>query len=196
VLREFYRICKWHYAACADACRQITASTQVNRLDIRHIDQHNYPRNGPASRCQDRGVTRRRRAAPAPRGRARSPLRSASLFRPTGRRAGEVRDAASRRDRRRVHRDHRRGVRLSRPTFYQAQAAFAQAGLPGLLPQKRGPRGPHKLRADVLAFVLASRAAEGTSARVLAARIRERFGIAIHPRSLERAWRRQEKKHP
>jgi transposase len=85
---------------------------------------------------------------------------------------------------------------FSRPTFYQAQAAFAQAGLPGLLPQKRGPRGPHKLRADVLAFVLVSRAAEGASARVLAARIQERFGISIHPRSLERAWRRQEKKRP
>jgi transposase len=83
---------------------------------------------------------------------------------------------------------------FSRPTFYQAQAAFAQAGLPGLLPQKRGPRGPHKLRADVLAFVLAERAAEGASARVLAARIHERFGISIHPRSIERAWRRQEKK--
>lgn len=85
---------------------------------------------------------------------------------------------------------------FSRPTFYQAQAAFAQAGLPGLLPQKRGPRGPHKLRADVLAFVRASRAADGAGARVLATRVRDRFGLALHPRTIERALRRQEKKHP
>ena len=35
-----------------------------------------------------------------------------------------------------------------------------------------------------------------TSARGLAARVQERFGIAIHPRSIERAWRRRGKKTP
>src|SRR5260370_13951618 len=38
---------------------------------------------------------------------------------------------------------------LSRPSFYQAQRAFQQQGLGGLLPQKRGPRGGHKLTAAV-----------------------------------------------
>lgn len=39
---------------------------------------------------------------------------------------------------------------LSRPTFYQAQHAFAQQGLGGLIPRKRGPRGAHKLTPAVL----------------------------------------------
>ena len=33
---------------------------------------------------------------------------------------------------------------VSRPTFYQAEAAFARAGLAGLLPRQRGPKGVHK----------------------------------------------------
>ena len=32
---------------------------------------------------------------------------------------------------------------VSRPTFYQPEAAFAQQGLAGLLPQQRGPKRPH-----------------------------------------------------
>jgi len=32
---------------------------------------------------------------------------------------------------------------VSRPTFYQAQATFGQAGLGGLVPRKRGRRSAH-----------------------------------------------------
>ena len=39
---------------------------------------------------------------------------------------------------------------LSRPTFYQAEAALARAGLAGLLPQPRGPKGAHKLTPEVM----------------------------------------------
>jgi len=35
---------------------------------------------------------------------------------------------------------------LSRPTFYQAEAAFARDGLGGLLPQPRGPSGAQAQR--------------------------------------------------
>ena len=42
---------------------------------------------------------------------------------------------------------------VSRPTFYQAKAGFEDAGLAGLMPGKRGPRGPHKLQGEVLAFL-------------------------------------------
>jgi transposase len=83
---------------------------------------------------------------------------------------------------------------MSRPTFYQAQAAFRARGLPGLLPQKRGPRHAHKLDEAVMAFVTDVRAAEALGARALAQRIEARFGVLVHPRSLERALRRQEKK--
>ena len=42
---------------------------------------------------------------------------------------------------------------FSRPSFYQAQAAFQQGGLPALMPQKRGPKQAHKLTAEVLGFL-------------------------------------------
>lgn len=83
---------------------------------------------------------------------------------------------------------------FSRPTFYQAAAAFQRAGLPGLLPQKRGPRRAHKLGDEVMAFVQALRAEEAVAARALARRVQERFGVHVHPRSIERALRRAEKK--
>jgi hypothetical protein len=39
-----------------------------------------------------------------------------------------------------------------RPTFYQAQVAFNRAGLVGLLPSLRGPKGGHKVTAEVLDY--------------------------------------------
>ena len=84
---------------------------------------------------------------------------------------------------------------LSRPSFYQAQAAFEAGGLPGLLPRKRGPRGRHKLTEEVMAFVLAERAEdERQSFSELARRIEDRFGLRIHPRSVERALAEEKKK--
>jgi transposase len=84
---------------------------------------------------------------------------------------------------------------LSRPTFYQAQSGFAENGLAGLLPQKRGPRHPHKLTVEVLGFISQARAEDPAlllDAMVKA--VRERFGVTVHPRSIERALARQEKK--
>ena len=49
---------------------------------------------------------------------------------------------------------------VSRPTVYQAQAAFQQAGLSGLLPKQRGPKERHKLSAEVIEYVRALRAAD------------------------------------
>ena len=84
---------------------------------------------------------------------------------------------------------------FSRPTFYQTQAAFTQQGLAGLVPRKRGPHGAHKLDDAVMTFVAALRAEDpGLSARALLPRIHARFGLDVHPRSLERALRRAEKK--
>ena len=48
-----------------------------------------------------------------------------------------------------------------------------------------------------MAFVTALRAEGPTlSVRALLPRIHERFGLAVHPRSLERALKRREKKRP
>jgi transposase len=83
---------------------------------------------------------------------------------------------------------------FSRPSFYQAQAAFGQAGLAGLLPQKRGPRSGHKLTPELMSFVAQLRVAEpGISSSPLAERIAERFGVSVHPRSIDRQLRRQKK---
>jgi transposase len=90
-----------------------------------------------------------------------------------------------------------RSFGFSRPSFYQARAAFDRAGIAGLLPEKRGPRRAHKLAEPVLELLRAAVAADpGSSAAQLAERVRERFGVSIHPRSIERALARSEKKTP
>ncbi len=81
---------------------------------------------------------------------------------------------------------------FSRPAFYQARAAFERDGLPGLLPRKRGPRGPHKLTDEILTMLDARRCADGSAvpARELAAHLQAEFGITAHPRSIERSLAR------
>ena len=77
---------------------------------------------------------------------------------------------------------------VSRPTYYQTKAHFDEAGLAGLVPQKRGPRGPHKLRGEALAFVQQQVVAgESVRARELARLVRQKFDLSIHPRTIERA---------
>jgi transposase len=77
---------------------------------------------------------------------------------------------------------------VSRPTFYQAKADFEDAGLAGLLPRKRGPRGPHKIQGEVLAFLKAQvNPGEPIRARELTDRLRTKFGLDVHPRTIERA---------
>jgi transposase len=86
---------------------------------------------------------------------------------------------------------------FSRVSFYQAQAAFAEAGLPGLVPKRRGPRGAHKLTEEVMAFLDQVRAERPeVSSRELAARVQEQLGRSVHPRSIERAFERRLKKLP
>ncbi len=41
---------------------------------------------------------------------------------------------------------------VSLPTCFRAAKAFTQHGLQGLLPQRRGPRGPHKITPEILRF--------------------------------------------
>jgi len=84
---------------------------------------------------------------------------------------------------------------LSRPTFYQAEAAFARDGLTGLLPRLRGPKSAHKLTPEIMAFIEQHLTGDGqTHARVLARRIEVELGVSIHPRSIERAIARKKKR--
>lgn len=84
---------------------------------------------------------------------------------------------------------------FSRPSFYQAQSAFEQGGLPALMPQKRGPKKAHKLTAEVLAFVRQAQQ-EDPSLRpaALPSLVKDKYGITVHPRSIERALTRSQKK--
>jgi transposase len=77
---------------------------------------------------------------------------------------------------------------VSRPTYYQAKANFDEAGVAGLVPKKRGPRGPHKIQGEVLAF-LKTRLVTGKPirARELANLLRNEFDLDVHPRTIERA---------
>jgi transposase len=84
---------------------------------------------------------------------------------------------------------------FSRPSFYQAQSAFEQGGVAGLVPHKRGPKQAHKLTDEILTFIGEVRERE-SSIRLpdLVKRIQERFGIKVHPRSIERSLLRHQKK--
>ena len=79
---------------------------------------------------------------------------------------------------------------FSRPTFYEASARFEEHGLAGLVPRRRGPRGPHKLRDEVLEY-LVELVVPGQPLRAaeLAAKVHKKFGIDVHPRTIERAVR-------
>jgi transposase len=77
---------------------------------------------------------------------------------------------------------------FSRPAYYHAGLSFDKEGLMGLVPKKRGPRGRHKLNAQVSAFLEQHVVAgEPIRARKLAVLVRKEFGIEIHPRTIERA---------
>jgi transposase len=80
---------------------------------------------------------------------------------------------------------------FSRPSFYAAARALAERGLGGLVPRRPGPQRAHKLSAEVVAFAREILTADpalrpGDLVEVLA----ERFGITVHPRSIERALAR------
>jgi transposase len=86
---------------------------------------------------------------------------------------------------------------LSRPTFYQARFDFEQGGLPGLIPRKPGPRTAHKFTPEIVDFIRDEQQANlSLRAGELVTLVRERFGVTVHPNSIDRALRRQEKKQP
>lgn len=77
---------------------------------------------------------------------------------------------------------------VSRPTYYQAKADFEEGGVAGLVPQKRGPRGPHKIQGEVLAFLRAQISpGKPIRARALAKLVQKELGLDVHPRTIERA---------
>ena len=84
---------------------------------------------------------------------------------------------------------------LSRPTIYEAHLQFQQQGLEGLLPHKRGPKAAHKLTEEVLHYVQERMAAEPElKAEELARRVRQRYGVKLHPRTIQKALKARAKR--
>jgi len=83
---------------------------------------------------------------------------------------------------------------FSRPSWYAAAAALDAKGLPGLVPERPGPRRAHKLTDEIVAFV-AGALEQDPSLRSagLADRVEATFGIRVHPRSIERALARSQR---
>ena len=83
---------------------------------------------------------------------------------------------------------------FSRRHFYDLQYQFAQHGFQGLVPKKRGPKGAYKLTAEVVDFIeKAGDDITGPKAAELARQVHERFGLSLHPRSIENALARKKK---
>ena len=84
---------------------------------------------------------------------------------------------------------------LSRPTYYQAEAAFEREGIAGLLPRTRGPKSAHKLTDDVMQLIEQNQhAGAPLQARSMAELLYSTLGISVHPRSIERAIARKKKR--
>ena len=84
---------------------------------------------------------------------------------------------------------------LSRPTFYAAQRAYEAGGLPALVPSRPGPRRAHKLGPEIVEAVrVAHRQRPAPSSRELVEMVRERFGLSVHRRSIERVVARPKKR--
>lgn len=84
---------------------------------------------------------------------------------------------------------------FSRLSFYRLRADFKKGGLAALIPERRGPREAHKLTEEIMVYLEDEISKDKTlKARALGKLIEERYGVKIHPRSVERALARRKKK--
>jgi transposase len=79
---------------------------------------------------------------------------------------------------------------LSRQAYHMTEAAFAESGVAGLLPRRRGPRRAHKCTGETLDFVEQWRA-DSSAEKDDSQAVQKRFRVSIHPRSIERALSRR-----
>ena len=81
---------------------------------------------------------------------------------------------------------------VSLPTCFRAAKAFARDGLQGLIPQRTGPRGPHKITPEIVRFVRDHRARHPrTSSTAMVGLVRERFRVRVSRSGLDKALARQ-----
>jgi transposase len=85
---------------------------------------------------------------------------------------------------------------FSRVAFYQIRKRLEEEGLIGLLTRKKGPKHAHKLSDEIMGIVEQTLSMDPSlGALALSDLVRDRFGISVHPRSIERALLRRQKKH-
>ncbi|WP_320043032.1 helix-turn-helix domain containing protein [uncultured Desulfobacter sp.] len=86
---------------------------------------------------------------------------------------------------------------FSRPSFYQAKAAFEDEGLAGLIPKKRGPQAPHKINQQVLEFIQELiKSGEKLTQEEIAKRVEKDLGVKVHPTNIARRLKVASKKKP
>ena len=84
---------------------------------------------------------------------------------------------------------------VSRQVFYKTESAFKSQGASGLLPRRRGPKRAHKCTDAILDFVEQWRSRESAEVgETVVQAVQSRFGVTIHPRSIDRAVVRRKKK--
>jgi transposase len=84
---------------------------------------------------------------------------------------------------------------LSRPSFYKAKKAFDEEGITGLIPEKTGPKEPHKLSRKVIKYLEKLQCqTPKLKAQTLTDRIEEEFEVKIDTRSIYRALEKLKKK--
>lgn len=84
---------------------------------------------------------------------------------------------------------------VSRISFYKTKKAFEEKGIYGLLPEKKGPKGPHKLTNHVIDFIEGEKKAKpDLKSDELADIVRQTFNLMIHPRTIEKALAVRKKK--
>lgn len=83
---------------------------------------------------------------------------------------------------------------FSRRHFYVLQKQFADEGLHGLLSDKRGPKGAHKLNEEIMRFIdVQIEKDPSLKAPGIGLLLKKQFGIRVHRRSIERALDRKKK---
>lgn len=83
---------------------------------------------------------------------------------------------------------------FSRTTFYQAWKAFQERGLWGLIPAPPGPRGAHKLTAEVMELLEEERLQKPLLRPAeMTELLQAKLHLLVHPRSIERALTRRKK---
>lgn len=84
---------------------------------------------------------------------------------------------------------------FSRPSFYKAKKAFEEQGITGLIPEKTGPKKPHKLSREVIKYLEKLQCqTPKLKAQTLTDRVEKKFEMKIDIRSIYRALEKLKKK--